>query len=65
MMKLKITEVEQPIGSGPGHITAVNANDQQVKIVVPHKHWATFENADLNVGDNAFYDGATHAWRRA
>jgi len=65
MMKIKITEIERPIGSGPGHVTAINLNDQQVKITVPHRHWITFEAADLDVGDNAVYDGSTHMWRRA
>jgi hypothetical protein len=64
MLKLTITHIREPIGSGPGEVMARNATDQAVKIAITKKDWPMFTDADLDVGDSADYDPKTRAWTR-
>jgi len=64
MLKLTITSIRAPIGTGPGQVMARNATDQAVQIAVTKKDWALLEAAAVAIGDTVEYAPQDRTWKR-
>ena len=61
-MKLVITQIDPPLGSGPGEVRARNDNNQVVKFTVHATDWKLFEACGAVVGDTVRYNPASRIW---